>query len=158
MEESSRINPSHSAAPLVALWCVGVLLIVSIGILFLNYFSPITIGTLESGLNPPQSIKNPSLAGLPRRLIIPSLNIDTAVEHVGLNHNGNLKVPSTYHTVAWYEKGAAPGSMGTAVIVGHKDNGLGLDAVFGKLNKITVGSEIQVLDNNARCHILQIHE
>lgn len=78
----------------------------------------------------------------PSHLIIPSLNIDAEVQAVGLNSKGNMMNPTNYVDVGWYQYGFAPGEGGSAVIAGHLDNGLGLDAVFKNLKKIRKGDPI----------------
>ncbi len=80
----------------------------------------------------------------PRRLIIPSLEINAVVQKVGVNKKGSMGVPSNYRDVAWYSKGAFPGDEGSAVIAGHYDNGLGLSGVFKYLSEIKIGDEIEI--------------
>ena len=80
----------------------------------------------------------------PARLIISSLNINAAVQDVGVNAAGNMGVPNNFTDVAWYKAGPEPGAPGSAVIDGHVDNGLGLDGVFKHLADIKVGDEIEV--------------
>jgi sortase (surface protein transpeptidase) len=86
-------------------------------------------------------------SGLPDRLIIPTLNIDAHVQHVGLGKSGNMAVPTNYTDVAWYRLGAVPGSMGSAVFDGHVDNGFSLPGVFKHLSDIQVGDSIFVQDS-----------
>ena len=85
-----------------------------------------------------------SLIGLPARLSIPALEIDTAIEHVGINAKGNMAAPRLYAEVAWYKYGARPGDKGSAVVAGHLDNGFGLDGVFKNLDGLQVGDDIFV--------------
>lgn len=80
----------------------------------------------------------------PKRLIIPGLGIDAAVEKVGVTPKGTMGTPSNFSNVAWYRYGAMPGQRGSAVIDGHVDNGLSLPGVFKHLGKIPMGSEIWV--------------
>lgn len=87
---------------------------------------------------------------MPARLTIESLGIDAAVEHVGKNENGNMAVPSSYSSTAWYELGSRPGEEGNAVIAGHRDNSLGLPGVFSRLEAIAPGAAITVADAAGR--------
>jgi sortase (surface protein transpeptidase) len=87
---------------------------------------------------------------VPDRLRIPSIGIDAHVEKVGINAKGNIGTPSTFETVAWYEYGADPGEVGTAIIDGHVNNGLGLPGVFANLATIGTGADIYVSDQNGR--------
>lgn len=84
----------------------------------------------------------------PVRLIIPSLNVNAAVQYVGVNDQGNMRAPTNFTDVAWYEYGPAPGEIGSAVIDGHVDNGLGLDGVFKHLDSLAVGDDIYVMARN----------
>ena len=78
---------------------------------------------------------------------IPSLNISTQIEPVGINpNNGSMAVPSSYYTVAWFEPGFRPGEPGRAVLAGHYDNSLGLDGVFKNLDRINIADEIILYD------------
>lgn len=81
----------------------------------------------------------------PIRLIIPSISVDTTVEHVGRDTKGNMDVPKNAGNVAWYSLGARPGELGNSVIAGHYDTNLGLPAVFYNLKKMKVGDEVIVL-------------
>ena len=68
----------------------------------------------------------------PYRLIISSIGVDTAVEMVGVLHDGNLATPSLgpWDDVGWYAAGPRPGEVGSAVIDGHLDRPGGSPAVF----------------------------
>lgn len=81
----------------------------------------------------------------PVRIRIPALNIDTAVQHVGINDQGNMAAPTNYTDVGWYRHGPAPGESGSAVIAGHVNNGLGLSGVFENLSSIKAGDDIYVV-------------
>lgn len=93
---------------------------------------------------------------LPTRLQIPAINVDAAVQHVGINQAGNMATPSNFKDVAWYKYGSAPGMQGSAVIAGHLDNGLGLAAVFKRLDELRAGDEIIVTaeDGTARRFVI----
>lgn len=96
---------------------------------------------------PPQLLTNQSADPThPVQLIIPRLNIDAAVEHVGLDAVGQMAVPSHAEDVAWYQPGTVPGQAGNAVISGHLDSATG-PAVFFELASLTPGDEITVVSN-----------
>jgi sortase (surface protein transpeptidase) len=86
----------------------------------------------------------------PSRLTIPSLGIDAKVQYVGVNAKGNMGVPSNFTDVAWYQDGTLPGQIGSAVIDGHVDNGLGLSGVFKHLADINVGDEVKVVTTEGK--------
>lgn len=81
-------------------------------------------------------------SSLPSRLAIPSIGIDAKVQRVGVNATGDMGVPSNFSDVAWYKDGVAPGQLGSAVIDGHVDNGLGLNGVFKRLGVLKAGDDI----------------
>lgn len=80
----------------------------------------------------------------PVRLRIPAIDIDAAVQHVGVNDKGNMANPSNFKDVGWYKYGPQPGANGSAVIAGHLDNGLGRAAIFKQLDELKAGDEIAV--------------
>jgi LPXTG-site transpeptidase (sortase) family protein len=100
---------------------------------------PITQSTQSHQTEPPATPGE-----IPRRLIIPSLNINAAVQSVGINGKGAMGVPSNYTDVAWYKSGTTPGHRGSAVIDGHVDNGLALSGVFKHLEDIRAGADVYI--------------
>lgn len=80
----------------------------------------------------------------PSRLRIPAIDVDAAIQHVGVNEKGNMANPSGFKDVGWYKYGPQPGASGSAAIAGHLDNGLGRPAVFWRLNELQAGDEIIV--------------
>ena len=87
-------------------------------------------------------------SGLPVRLKIPAINVDTAIEPAGLTADGAMAVPKSPDDVAWFELGARPGADGSAVIAGHYGrwkNGQG--SVFDDLNKLRAGDKLYVTDD-----------
>lgn len=88
--------------------------------------------------------------GIPLRITIPAINVDTAVEHVGKDAQGNMDVPKDANNVAWYELGYKPGENGNAVIAGHLDTKTG-SAIFYRLNDLRVGDDLTVVtDQNKK--------
>jgi LPXTG-site transpeptidase (sortase) family protein len=86
--------------------------------------------------------------GLPIRLIIPKINVDTAIEYVSITSDGEMGVPEGPDNVAWFELGPRPGEIGSAVMAGHygpwKD---GRRSVFDNLNKLKEGDKLYVEDD-----------
>lgn len=81
---------------------------------------------------------------VPVSIAIPAIDVFTVVEHVGVNDNGNMAVPSGYDTTAWFEPGFKPGENGNAIIAGHVDNSLGLAGVFIDLDQLVIGDTVIV--------------
>lgn len=84
----------------------------------------------------------------PKRLQIPSIEVDAAVESVGLTPKGAMDTPQDRYNVAWFNKGPRPGEQGSAVIDGHLDGENQTTAVFKDLNKVKVGDTITILDQD----------
>lgn len=98
----------------------------------------------------PTATPLPPLPGInPTRLRIPTLGINAAVEHVGLDKKNRMDVPVNIWNVAWYKLGPKPGERGNAVIDGHVD-GPYTPAVFWTLNKLKVGQRIYIQDEQGQ--------
>lgn len=85
--------------------------------------------------------------GLPARIRIPKISVDTTITHMGLTSDGAMDIPKTPDDVAWYELGPRPGDIGSAVIAGHYGrwkNGQG--SVFDDLNQLSVGDSLSIED------------
>ncbi len=88
--------------------------------------------------------------GLPQRLEIPSIQVNAAVEAVGVDATNTMQTPSEPFGVAWYKYGARPGQKGNAVVAGHVDYaGIG-PVVFWDVRFLKPGAEIFVTDDAGR--------
>lgn len=89
----------------------------------------------------------------PSRLRIPKLEIDSNIQHVGITSKGNMGVPvgkDKWVDVGWYKLGPKPGQIGNAVISGHLDNAIGMNAVFSDLERLEAGDELIVKDASGK--------
>ena len=89
-----------------------------------------------------------AVSGLPTRLKIPKINVESAMEYVGLAPDGAMDIPKSKDDVAWFELGPRPGETGSAVIAGHYgrwENGGG--SVFDNLHKLRPGDKLYVEDD-----------
>lgn len=84
--------------------------------------------------------------GAPLRLRIPSINVDTLIEHVGITANGEMEVASNSVNVGWFSFGPRPGERGSAVIAGHFDGKNDEAGVFTNLNKLKAGNNLYIED------------
>ena len=80
----------------------------------------------------------------PVRLVIPSINLNAAVEARGLDTKHNLDTALDFHNVAWYDLGPKPGQPGNSIMNGHVNWWTG-DAVFSYLSRIRTGDRIEVM-------------
>ena len=93
---------------------------------------------------PPQSAA-PKPVAAPVSLTIPLIGVRTNLMTLGLASDGELQVPllSMASVAGWYTGSPRPGSIGSAIIVGHIDTTKG-PAVFYRLNTLTSGDKIYV--------------
>lgn len=103
---------------------------------------PATHASLHAPVIPPPV----EAFGLPARIKIPTINVDAAVEHMGLTAQGALDVPKGPADAAWYDQGPRPGEKGNSVISGHFGWKDGLPAVFDDLRKLQKGDMVYIED------------
>lgn len=108
---------------------------------------------------PGSDLQVPSAETIPRELPpaeepatirIPKIGINATIQQTGVNSKGNMGVPTNYTDVAWYKHGTIPGQIGSAVIDGHVDNGLGLAGVFKNLSALRKGDDVYVVTKSGR--------
>lgn len=85
--------------------------------------------------------------GIPERLIIPRIEVDAAVQAVGLVA-GAMGVPTNFSDVAWYKLGVRPGMPGSAVIDGHRSGKWIPHGVFFSLKYLVVGDLVLSVDDH----------
>lgn len=101
--------------------------------------------------NPPTQVPSPTTVPVaePKRLQIPSIGVDAAVEYVGLAEDGSMDVPKDPTEVAWYKLGPKPGENGNAVIAGHVDWG-GKVMPFWGLKDLKAGDTVTVIATDGK--------
>ena len=114
----------------------------------------------DASVEPVKSASPPERASseIPIRLKIPEINVDAALEFVGLTPQGEVGVPQGATNAAWFDQSVIPGEEGTAVIVGHfgwKDN---IPAVFDDLSKLHVGDKLYVEDQTGTTTVFVVRE
>jgi len=87
--------------------------------------------------------------GLPVRLKVPAIGVDSAIEDALITPDGRMDVPSGTKNVAWFALGPNPGEKGSAVIGGHYGfyQGNTGPTVFYKLDQLKVGEKIYIVDD-----------
>ena len=93
-----------------------------------------------------QPTKTTLVAGLPVRLQIPKIHVDSVLGQVGLTPAGAVAVPVGPTNAAWFDLGPRPGEVGNAIIVGNYGWKNGIPAVFDKLYSLHAGDLIYVVD------------
>ncbi len=91
----------------------------------------------------------------PVQLLIPLLDVHRAVEKVGVDQFGVMKLPVNAWNAGWFEWGPVPGAPGDAVIEGHSGYP-GKPLIFGKLATLRPGDRIVVVlsDGSRRLFIV----
>lgn len=98
--------------------------------------------TPHSHLSTYRSTRTHSETALPARLRIPSIDVDTRLEPLGLASDKSIEVPDQLGVAGWWEGGPRPGQVGPAVIMGHVSRNS--PAVFSRLHALQRGDEILV--------------
>ena len=92
------------------------------------------------------------------RLMIPAININTAIQYVGVTSKGEMEVPSNAVDVGWFKLGPRPGEKGSAVIAGHFDGENGEAGVFINLYKLKVGDKLYIKDDKGKSIVFVVRE
>jgi LPXTG-site transpeptidase (sortase) family protein len=85
--------------------------------------------------------------GLPIRLKIPVIGVDSAIEDALITSDGRMDVPVGSVNVAWFALGPHPGEIGSAVIGGHFGTSNGKPFVFYNLDKVKVDDKVYIIDD-----------
>jgi len=97
-----------------------------------------------AGVANPFGTPAPELPGVPTRLKVKAIGIDTPLEALHLGKGDTLQPPKDFAKAGWYADGTVPGDLGPAVIAGHVDNKQG-PAVFYRLRELEAGDHIEVV-------------
>lgn len=80
---------------------------------------------------------------LPRALYINKLGIAARIKPMSLNADNSIQAPINIYDSGWYDGSAKPGEPGAVFIDGHS-SGASHFGLFGRLDSLVVGDEIQV--------------
>lgn len=123
------------------------LLLVRVVLGVVALFSAIVFSVLVSPS--PNQINRVPPVFLPVRLTIPQINVDTAIDSIGITPTGAMEAPVGPYTVGWFELGTRPGDIGSAVISGHYGPWKNGDiSVFNDLHTLTVGDKMYIEDES----------
>ncbi|HSW90915.1 MAG TPA: class F sortase [Candidatus Saccharimonadales bacterium] len=106
----------------------------------------------ETSHTPVLSQKSVNDIGIPIRLRIPAINVNSAVEPVGITPGGVMDIKENQDNTAWYKYGPRPGENGNAVIAGHYGWDHQKPSVFTQLSKLQEGDKLYV-DSDKRTTI-----
>jgi LPXTG-site transpeptidase (sortase) family protein len=91
--------------------------------------------------------KDKEILSLPINLKIPSINVDSNIDPMGITKEGAMDSPAGHSNTGWYKLGPIPGEVGSSVIDGHSGFKGGVAAVFDNLYKIKIGDKVNVLND-----------
>ncbi|MFA6432749.1 MAG: class F sortase [Candidatus Paceibacterota bacterium] len=94
--------------------------------------------------------------GLPIRLRIPVIGVDSAIEDAFITPDGRMDVPDGSVNVSWFALGPHPGQVGSAVIGGHFGIKNGVKFVFYDIDKLKVGDKVYILDDKGETLAFQV--
>jgi LPXTG-site transpeptidase (sortase) family protein len=111
--------------------------------------APVTAGVPDTadparGRPDPLGPATPEPHGVPTRLRVGTIGVDTPLETLRIGRTGRLDPPKDFARAGWYADGTVPGDLGPAVIAGHVDNRHG-PAVFYRLRELEAGDRIEVV-------------
>lgn len=94
---------------------------------------------------------------VPVRLEVPRIDVRTPLMKLAKNPDQTVETPplSRAQEAGWYRLGAAPGSRGAAVIIGHVDTTTG-PAIFYRLGDLRPGDQARVLRADGRTAVFRI--
>ncbi len=98
------------------------------------------------------------IPGLPVRLKIPSIGVNSLVESVGITQDGTMGVPNNPSGVGWFDLGPRPGEMGNAVIAGHLNTEEDAEGVFTHLHTLKIGDRLYIEDSAGISHTFNVRE
>lgn len=121
-------------------------------------------GAGQTGTTGATSGNEPSGSALPRSrpvsIRIPSINVMSPVNRLGLDADGSLQVPAVgphYNEAAWYDGSPTPGQRGPAVIEGHVDSVAQGPSVFFRLGALSPGDKVYVTRADHRVVVFTVH-
>ncbi|WP_090793728.1 class F sortase [Pelagirhabdus alkalitolerans] len=92
---------------------------------------------------------------VPDRISIPSIDVDTSIEDVGILPDGKMGVPDDGDQVGWFNRGPKPGAAGQAVMAGHVDDQNG-PAIFYHLDELEKGDVVKVHNDQGDERIFRV--
>lgn len=82
-------------------------------------------------------------AAHPVSIDIPTINVHTTLQQLGLDATGSLDPPTNLTEAGWYTGSPVPGQSGPSVIAGHVDSFQG-PAVFFQLKLLKAGDTVMI--------------
>lgn len=123
--------------------CVGL----GIPLLLRQNVSTKDVPTPQKEIPRTQPTQEEVVIGNPVSFEIPTLNVQSEIEYVGMEESGRMGVPESAYTAGWWKLGVKPGQKGSAVIAGHLDTPQGTPGIFYELDTLKNGDEVTIKDS-----------
>lgn len=101
----------------------------------------------SSGAAVPDGDAGAPARSLPASISIPSIDVSSPVNTVGLDADGRMEVPAPgprYDQAAWFRGSVTPGENGPSVIIGHVDSARNGPSIFYDLGALRPGAAFTV--------------
>ncbi len=94
----------------------------------------------------------------PVTIDIPAIDVHSPMLSLGLNPGGSVNLPSdaSFGRPGWFRDSAAPGTVGSAVILGHVGSEPGAASVFSNLSDVRRGNKIILTLENGVVAVFQV--
>ncbi|MFF8594321.1 class F sortase [Streptomyces sp. NPDC015220] len=95
---------------------------------------------------------------VPDRVRIPVIRVDAPVTPVGVDSDGWVAAPppDDPNLAGWFNGAVTPGEKGTAVVVGHVDNGTGPTVFYG-LGALKKGNRVEIGRQDGRTAVFEVY-
>lgn len=105
-----------------------------------------------------RAAQDPLPYSVPRRVVIPEIQVDAPIMPVGLDADGwvDAPPPEDPNLAGWFSGAVSPGEKGTAVVVGHVDNKQG-PAVFYGLGALRKGNRVEISREDGKTAVFEIY-
>jgi sortase (surface protein transpeptidase) len=120
-----------------------------------SLYSPAVLEPLQttSAATPAPSPQPSRVSALPRsepvQLRIPKIDLSASLSKTTTSPSGQLIVPTSSKSAAWYQKAPSPGEIGPAIIIGHVHS-LNGPAVFWRLREMQPGDVFEIVRKDSR--------
>lgn len=121
-----------------------------------NGSTPVTAYAVSPIYNEPEQVM--VNYGLPARLRIPKINVNSSTTHLGLTPKAEMATPAEPALAGWFKLGPRPGEIGSSVITGHYGYKDRISSVFDNLHKLQKGDKVYVEDEKGTTTTFVVRE
>ncbi len=93
----------------------------------------------------------------PKRINIPTINVNAFIQNVGVDQNQQIAVPNNIHIAGWFVDSVRPGEKGLSIIDGHVNGRTTDDGVFKELPQLKIGDEVTIVYGDDSSRTFRVH-